>query len=241
MRFPIPVLTEVNAGRSILSQSYRMIRLLTPLLALAMGVLLVSCKPVTSARTSGEPPLREAGGVTPLKLGESVPEFSFANQDGRKVTIAGLRPKAVLLTFIFTRCTAVEFCPRMSLKFQDARAALDASAWKDSVELLSVTLDPEHDTPEALGIYAKSFDARPGSWTFAACAPEVLAALKMQFGVRAMPGENGAIEHNLITALVDSHGRLQKLWEGNKWTAGEILAELPQALSGDVAKNKSGH
>jgi protein SCO1/2 len=199
-----------------------------PLYALAMGVLIVSC--------NGGVPVRTA---PPLKPGESVPEFSFADQNGSQLTISKLRPKAVLMTFIFTRCTSMEFCPRMSLKFQETRAALDASAWKDRVELLSVTLDPKNDTVEVMGTYSKSFGALPGSWTFATCTPDVLAILMSQFGVRAAPGEDGSIEHNLITALVDSHGRVQRIWEGNKWSSHEILAELPRAVNGDDAKKNS--
>jgi cytochrome oxidase Cu insertion factor (SCO1/SenC/PrrC family) len=234
-------LTAVNAAPLGVRQFPTMIRSATPLLTLLLGVLLASCKPDAPRRLSADAGLPETTAVSALKPGESVPEFAFANQDGRQLAFGALRPKAVLMTFIFTRCSTVEFCPRMSLKFQEARKVLDASQWKDAVELLSVTLDPEHDTPEALGAYSTSFDARPGSWTFAACAPDVLAALKSRFSVRATTGENGAIEHNLITVLVDSQGRLQKTWEGNNWSTEEILAELPRATKGGVAKNKSGY
>lgn len=177
---------------------------------------------------------------SPLQPGDPVPDFAFTTHDGKAATFSSLRPRAVLMTFIFTRCTMMEFCPRLSLKFRETREALDPSPHRDSVELLSITLDPQNDTPEALATYAGSFGARPGRWTFARCEPDVLSGVKRQFGVRAeATGPNGSIEHNLITALVAPDGRLRRIWEGNAWTAAEIIAELEakRSVEAETAAN----
>jgi protein SCO1/2 len=171
-----------------------------------------------------------------LQPGDTVPDFTFSPHNGPAGNFSSLRPGAVLLTFIFTRCPMMEFCPRMSLKFQETRAALDASPSGPGVTLLSLTLDPEHDTPEALAAYARSFQAPERGWLFARCPPDVLEVLKAQFGVRAAPtGPGGSIEHNLITALVDARGCLQKVWEGNAWSTADILKQLPSPAPAQTA------
>jgi len=204
--------------------------------ALALTLCFASCDPATSGHGSAAPAVPATKRLLP---GGEVPDFTFTGHDGKMVSFSSLRPRSVLMTFIFTRCTMMEFCPRMSLKFQETRAALDASPHKAEVELLSITLDPEHDTPEALADYAKSFGAVAGGWTFATCQPGVLERLKQRFGVQAAPtGPNGSIEHNLITALVDPRGLLQKVWEGNSWTTADVLLQfpsIPPAVAGNHA------
>lgn len=130
------------------------------------------------------------------------------------------------MNFIFTRCGVQEFCPRANRQFTALREALDASPWRDRVELVSVTLDPEHDTPEVLGPFAEFHQAAPGRWTFATLPRPRLEELKRAFGVWTRPGEDGTIDHNLRTAVVGSGGRVLALWEGNRWTSEEILAVL---------------
>jgi protein SCO1/2 len=205
--------------------------LLLRLSAAGLAVLQVSCGPA-AAPPDASITAPASLAPQPLRPGDAVPDFAFLDQAGQRVTFHSLRPRAVLVTFIFTRCSMLEFCPRMSQKFLETRKALDESSSADAVELLSLTLDPEHDTPEALAEYARAFGARPGSWTFATCPPEVLETLKRQFGVHAAPtGPNGTIEHNLVTVLVDAGGHVRNIWEGNSWQAAEIL----QALKSNAA------
>lgn len=212
------------------------------LIFLSLGLFFGGCDPRPTG--GGATPPAKATAGKPLTPGEMVPDFIFTSHDGSEMPLSSLRPRAVLVTFIFTRCTTAEFCPRMSLKFRETRAALDATAHRDTLEFLSITLDPENDSPAALSAYAKTFDARPGQWRFARCQPDVLSLLKEQFGVRAAPaGPNGAIEHNLITALIAPDGRLQKIWEGNTWTTGEIAAELERVPIPDtgIIANRDAH
>lgn len=194
---------------------------------LALSICLASCDPAPPGLGDAVPSAVTGQAGKRLLAGDVVPDFSFTGHDGKPRNLASLRPQAVLMTFIFTRCTMMEFCPRMSFKFQQTRAALDASPHKADVELLSITLDPEHDTPAALAEYAMSFGAGAGGWTFATCQPAVLELLKQRFGVQAAAtGPNGSIEHNLITALVDGRGRVQMIWEGNAWTTADVIQQF---------------
>ncbi|MFN0126257.1 MAG: SCO family protein [Verrucomicrobiales bacterium] len=168
-----------------------------------------------------------------LHAGDVVPDFAFVDHTGAARSLnRASNPRAILLTFIFTRCSMMEFCPRMSLKFQEVRQSLDATDFAESVELISITLDPVHDSPEALASYATTFAAPAGRWTFARCEPDVLATLQSRFGIHASPtGPGGSIEHNLVTALIAPDGRLLQCWEGNTWTTEEIVAETQAALA----------
>lgn len=207
----------------------------TMMMAAALLAVQSACgpaEPTSNAKGNASP----AAEVRALVPGDEVPDCAFTSHDGKPFTLASMRPRAVIMTFIFTRCPSAEFCPKLSMKFQELRKALDDSPWKDSVELVSVTLDPEHDTPPVLAAYAGHFGARPGSWTFANCLPDILTTLKERFSVRAaVSAETGTIEHNLITALISSRGRLVKIHDGNQWRTDEILAELPAATAGAPA------
>lgn len=170
--------------------------------------------------------------ATRLQIGDEVPDYQFTNQAGEAISLHRLQPKAVLVTFIFTRCSAVDFCPRMSQKFIEVREALDKLPWQEQVELLSVTLDPEHDTPEVLSTYAAHLGARPGSWTFATCPPADLDLVKQSFSMKAaVSEETGTIDHNLVTALIAPDGHVQQLWEGNQWTLAEVLENVSDAIN----------
>ena len=199
----------------------------------SLAALLAAQQACGPAGSSAPPSLQNqsaAPAPAVLKPGDAVPDETLTGHDGQPFSLASRQPRMVLLTFIFTRCSAMEFCPRMSQKFTDMRRRLDATSWKDSVELVSVTLDPEHDTAEVLAAYARGVEATAGSWTFATCPREVLDGLQKSFGVRAaVSGATGATEHNLVTVLIDGRGRLLRTWEGNTWAGDEVIEALSVA------------
>ncbi len=90
--------------------------------------------------------------------GDAAPETVLVGSDGKPLSLADYRGKAVALTFIFTRCPLPEFCPRMNAQFAEMEAALakDAALY-GKTQLLSVSFDPEHDTPAVLKEYRERF------------------------------------------------------------------------------------
>ena len=102
------------------------------------------------------------------KYGRSVqyynmPNVTLLNQDGRKVNFRDLvdSGKPVIIDFIFTTCTTI--CPVLSVSFTNLRKELGADA--DKVQLISISIDPEHDRPEQLKKYLARFKAGKG-WDF---------------------------------------------------------------------------
>lgn len=91
--------------------------------------------------------------------------------------------------------------------------------------LLSISFDPEHDTPEVLGSYAVAEQADPAIWSFATGAAPVIEEVTKRFAVFVRP-EAGNISHRLSTALIDREGRIVETWRGNSWKPVEVVAAI---------------
>ncbi|MBI5101225.1 MAG: SCO family protein [Nitrospirae bacterium] len=92
-----------------------------------------------------------------------VPEVTLVNQDGRRVKLGMLlnSKKPVMVDFVFTTCTTI--CPLLSANFSDLQKKLGPESGK--VQLISLSIDPENDTPKAMKAYLQRYNARPG-WDF---------------------------------------------------------------------------
>jgi protein SCO1/2 len=165
-----------------------------------------------------------------------VPDFAMTLQDGRTLRLSELRGKIVVLTFIYTRCPLPNFCPLMDKNFAElARWVQAVPARAEEVRLLSVSFDPEHDTPEVLAAHAQLRGAKPPVWQFAAASHDELRKVAGPLGLSYAPTGNEII-HGLTTAVIGPEGRLARLVEGNRWTPDELrrtIAELLRAR--DVA------
>lgn len=161
-----------------------------------------------------------------LREGDVVPFFGLTNQDGARVTADTFRGQPFVLTFIFTRCAVPTFCPRISKNFTELQEAIKAdAALAEKARLLSVTLDPQFDTPEILKGYAQYQKADLHIWTFATGEPAEIDKLTQSFAVLVQP-EGGTISHGLATALIGPDGSVVKIWRGNAWTPSEVIDEL---------------
>ncbi len=158
--------------------------------------------------------------------GESVPDFAMTTQDGTTLRLADLRGKVVVLTFIYTRCPLPDYCPAIDGKFRRLADRLSAVKGRaEGVRLLSVSFDPEHDTPEALRKHAAVVGARPPLWTYAVASHEELRKVAERLGLVYGPMPN-EIVHNLCTAVVAPDGTLARLEvgaAGKAWQPDDLL------------------
>jgi protein SCO1 len=130
-----------------------------------------------------------------LALGEFVPDFTLVDQKRAPVSLSQFRGKVVALTFIYTRCPLSNFCFRMSSNF----AALDrrfAGRMDKDLVLLSVTFDPEHDTPEVLADYARTWTKDGTGWHFLTGPAADVKNVGAEFGLTAWQDE-GLMTHSL--------------------------------------------
>jgi protein SCO1/2 len=161
-----------------------------------------------------------------LKEGDEMPPFSLTNQDAEGISLDTFRGQPFVLTFVFTRCPVPNFCPRMSNNFEELQTAIKAdSGALAKARLVSITLDPDYDTPQVLSDYAAFHHADSKIWTFATGDEEEIDLLTRAFSVYRQT-EGGTISHGLATALINSRGKIEKIWRGNTWTPAEVTEAI---------------
>lgn len=170
--------------------------------------------------------------VEPLNEGDAMPDYPFMTEEGKPIRLSELKGKAIGLTFIFTRCPFPTFCPRMTDHFSKAAQELSKTNSPTNWQLLSISFDPEFDTPDRLKQYAKiKYPKRPADkWNFMTGEMIEIDAITEQFGL-AFAFREGTIDHNLRTVVIDAAGKVQKIFIGNEWTAEEFVAEMTKAAA----------
>jgi protein SCO1/2 len=188
-------------------------------------------EPVTNSvsTTNAVGGFRQVADVEALQVGDPLPEYHFTNELGQAVSTSQFKGEAVAITFIFTRCPLPNFCPRMSSNFEQAQKLLLSNpASPTNWHLLTISFDPSFDTPTVLKSYATRFHADPTRWNFLTGDLKDITEISTQFGQLFWQDE-GALNHNLRTAVIDASGKVQKLFQGNSWTPEELAEALQKA------------
>lgn len=168
-----------------------------------------------------------------LEIGQEVPDFAMTTQAGNRLRLSDLRGKVVVLTFVYTRCPVPEACPLMDKNFSALSNPLGrVSRRAEGVRLLSVSFDPEHDTPEVLADHARRVGAEPPLWTYAVASHEELREVAEPLGLTYAP-LTGEIRHSLNTAVIAPDGTLARLEKG-PWEPRELLGTVQELLASKV-------
>lgn len=157
-----------------------------------------------------------------VRQGDYVPDFGMINQAGEFVQVRALRGKSFVLNFIFTRCQAPTMCPASSSRMVELQAQAQA-AGLDELHFVTISFDPEFDSPGVLKLYAEGYGIDLTNfqlWTNS--DPQVIEDLLRQFGIMTIE-EDGTINHTMATLLVDPNGRVAYRKEGSQWTVKEFL------------------
>jgi len=201
-------------------------RALPAILALMMACVFPALAGETPAGTNG------------VARGNPLLEYKFANELGEPTSIADFRGKVVAVTFFFTRCPMPQFCPRLSKNFQEASRILRGSGSAfTNWHFLSITFDPEFDTPAVLRAYGERYDYNPAEWSFLTGPKDKIAALASLAGIKTDP-DSGLINHNFRTLILDARGRLRMVFPMGGNLTDPIVEEMRKAaLAPEVAKN----
>ena len=168
------------------------------------------------------------GGADPLAAsGDAAPDFALVDQDARPLSLAALRGKVVLLDFVYTSCPGP--CPILTGLLRDVREGL-SPADRARVQLVSITIDPAHDTPEVLREYASQHRIDPQGWSFATGPAADVDAVAHAYGVGSVRQPGGAIEHTVATFLIDGEGRIARRYLGTTHDPAEIRADVEGLL-----------
>lgn len=189
------------------------------------------------ARTGSNAPLpapesmRRVRYVDPLAVGDALPEYTFTNELGRVVKLSDFKGRALVLNFIFTRCPFPTFCPRASKGLQETQAALKARQHgPTNWHFLSITIDPDYDTPPRLKGYGRIYDADPQHWSFLTGTLEDITAIAEQFGLQFWRDTPQSVpNHNLRTVVIDAAGKVQWVTVENEWKVESLADQVVKA------------
>jgi protein SCO1/2 len=158
------------------------------------------------------------------EIGETLPTFTLLDQAGHTVAANRFRGKKVVLNFIFTRCPIATMCPAATARMAELQKSARAAGVTD-FELVSVTLDPEYDTPGILREYAEARGLDTSNWSFLTGPDAAVRHLLAQLGViREFEGET--IKHSLATVLIDPQGRITYRVDGSTWQVEDFVRRM---------------
>lgn len=191
------------------------IGMLTVLVALGW---LVSVRSPTAGERDGLPQIGPA------------PEFTLTTQDGQRLSLTELRGKVVAVTFIYASCT--DTCPLLTAKMAGLQAALGAD-FGPKVFFLSITVDPERDTPAVLQRYAQAHGVNFAGWAFLTGTPAQIRQVARQYGIYYKKTARGDVDHTFLTSLVDQSGTLRVQYLGVRFDPDELLRDLQTLVRGE--------
>ena len=151
------------------------------------------------------------------------PDFTLTSQNGVPMSLREFRGKVVAVAFIFASCT--DICPMLTANMARVKDKL-GSAFGSDIAFVSITVDPERDTPEVLKQYAENFNADVKGWSFLTGDPAIVHEVGRKYGVIARTTANGDVDHTLLTSLVDPNGILRVQYLGATFDVEEFRGDL---------------
>lgn len=153
----------------------------------------------------------------------AAPDFTLTSQDGALVSLRELRGKVVAVAFIFASCTDV--CPMLTDNMARVQERL-GTEFGTRIAFVSITVDPERDTPAVLKEYAQNFGADLSGWSFLTGDPATVHEVGRKYGVIAIKKAHGDVDHTLLTSLVDPNGILRVQYIGAGFDLEEFRGDL---------------
>ncbi len=145
-------------------------------------------------------------------IDKQAPIFELQDINGQAVRLAGIRDKVVVLHFVYTRCPDV--CPLHAERIAEIQEMINQTPMKDQVQFISVTTDPENDTPKSLSDYGSSHGLDPVNWVFLTSGPDRRTAtreLAERYGHKFTTTKDGYQMHGVVTHVIGRDG----LWRAN--------------------------
>lgn len=169
-------------------------------------------------------PVAKPGALHYPQVGEMAHDFQLRTQDDKPITLANYKGKPLLVDFVYTQCPLPQFCPLLNIKFAEIAHAIQQNPRAEKgAQLLSVTIDPEHDTVAVLKDFSSHFDAiKTGDWNFATGTPQQVHDFASNMGLDYWP-ESGQVVHSIVVYLIDKNGKIAKIWYGNDWKTQEAI------------------
>ncbi|MBI2351850.1 MAG: SCO family protein [Deltaproteobacteria bacterium] len=173
---------------------------------------------------SGEPhPHSVTRTASRRQLHLPIPDFSLTDQTGKPFKFQTLRGKLVPVAFVYTTCPDV--CPLMTASMRLVQEKLP-DRQRHSVFLLSITTDPEVDSPRVLKAYGERYGIDFSNWLFLTAELQTLAPVWKAFGVGVQRKARGLVDHTPLTALIDAKGNMRFAYIGGSPDHKMILRDI---------------
>jgi protein SCO1/2 len=182
------------------------------LLAVAFATLAAGC-------AHGDAP----GSYQASNKADCLPDLTLTDQNGREVSLASLKGRPVLIDFVYTSCAST--CPLQTAKMAKV-AKLLGPQLGSQVMIVSLTLDPETDTPAKLNDYARRYGADSSSWLFLTGAPKTVDKALARFKLKRERASDGQVMHVAAAFLIGGDGRQIRQYN--------TLAVAPKTVVEDV-------
>jgi protein SCO1/2 len=169
---------------------------------------------------------------TPLDVYGSTPTFNLTDQSGATFSSQSLAGHVTLLDFVYTYCT--DACPIMSATFQEAQRKLaDDKLLGSKILLVSLSVDPVHDTPQVMADYAQRFKADPNSWKMLTGDFDPVYDVVTGFKVATRPPRPAAdspppggteLTHTTAVVLIDPQLQVRAYLDGVNSSADDLVS-----------------
>jgi protein SCO1/2 len=196
-------------------------KVLVAVVALASAAAIVGCQP-----------------QTPMDVYGSTPTFNLTDQSGATFSSQSLAGHVTLLDFVYTYCT--DACPIMSATFQEAQRKLaDDKLLGSKVMLVSLSVDPVHDTPPVMADYAQQFKADPNSWKMLTGDFDSVYDVITGFKVATRPPRPAAdspppggteLTHTTAVVLIDPQLQVRAYLDGTDSSADDLIAAAKRLI-----------
>ncbi|QHW35406.1 SCO family protein (plasmid) [Paenibacillus rhizovicinus] len=176
----------------------------------------------------------ELGGQKKLKAIRPAPSFALNDMNGNLVRSSDLNGHVVLLAFIFTTCP--DICPITTSKMVQLQEELkQRGQFGNQVRFVSITIDPDQDTPEALKQYASQMGADPAGWSFVRGTEQDIQELASRFGYMVQNLGDGQFVHTVTSlTLIDGSGQVRNIYKmGEDMVNKTVLGDI-ETLTSDL-------
>jgi len=168
------------------------------------------------------------------------PHFTLEDAEGRAVALRDLSGKVVVLHFVYTSCPDV--CPLHAERVAEIQEMVNRTPMRELVQFVTITTDPEHDTPEVMRDYGPAHGLDPANWMFLTSGPDrpedTTRKLAERFGHTFSKTEDGYQIHGVVTHILDRDGRWQANFHGLEFEPTNLVLYI-NALTHE--HGKEGH
>jgi protein SCO1 len=161
-------------------------------------------------------------------IDREAPPFALADAEGRAVSLKDLRGKVVVLHFVYTSCPDV--CPLHAERIAEIQEMVNRTPMRELVQFVTITTDPEHDTPEVMRDYGPAHGLDLVNWVFLTTTPgqpeDATRKLAERFGHGFTETKDGYQAHGVVTHVIGREGRLRANFHGLEFEPTNLVVYI---------------